>query len=51
MSSTRCGFLKGISLYKENGEDYVINGNSYERWIAKEGNNKAGKCWGKLYRN
>ncbi|MEB2289886.1 hypothetical protein [Priestia megaterium] len=39
-------FPKGYQLIKENGEDYVINGNSYERWIAKEGNNKAENAGG-----
>ncbi|GAB1766303.1 hypothetical protein [Priestia megaterium] len=39
-------FPKGYQLIKENGEDYVINGNSYERWIAKEVNNKAGNAGG-----
>jgi len=39
-------FPKGYQLIKENGEDYVINGNSYERWIAKEVNNKAENAGG-----
>ncbi|MBQ4867756.1 hypothetical protein IHQ11_14730 [Priestia megaterium] len=35
-------FPEEYQLIKENEEDYVINDNSYERWIAKDVNNKAG---------